>query len=297
MPSIELRLRVLVSVPSLRACATAQRVVLFAIAWLALPGWTQESQPDETKPNTPGLEFRRQFTVSRAVAWEQIYGLVRELKLGVETEDEHNGLLITDWVKLNASEGRPDLPSGKRKEGFTRGQFKLNVFVSPMHEPAVVQINAIVRLENYFGERSVALGDGMTEQWFFHCLEQRLGEEGRLYTRSSAACQPVAPATTTSEPTKGNETAGITAPELLYKATPIYPFADRTEKNGGPVILRVIVDELGTVNTIKVLKEPSGHQMTAAAAQAVRLWRYRPGLRRGCPILTFVIVTVNFKQR
>jgi TonB family protein len=271
--------------------------VVFVIACLVLPGWAQESQPDETKPNAPGLEFRRQFTVSRADAWEQIYGLVRELKLGVEKEDEHNGLLITDWVKLGASKSRPDLPSGKRKEGFTRGQFKLNVFVSPLHEPAVVQINAIVRLEDHFGARSVALGSGMTEQWFFDRLEQRLGEEGQLYTRSSAACKPVAPVTTTTEPIKSNETAGITPPELLYKESPIYPLADRNEGNRGAVIVRIIVDELGTVNTVTLLKEPSGRQLVAAAAQAVRLWRYRPGVRGGCPVPVYVTVTVNFLTR
>jgi TonB family protein len=272
-------------------------LVVFVIASLALSGWTQEAQPDETKPNAPGLEFRRQFTVSRADAWEQIYGLVRELKLGVEKEDKHNGLLITDWVKLGVSNGRPNLPSGKRKEGFTGGQFKLNIFVSPVHEPAVVQINAIVRLEDHFGARSVALGDGMTEQWFFDHLEQRLGEEGQLYTRSSAACQPVAPVTTTTVPIKSNETAGITPPELLYKESPIYPLADRNEGNRGAVIVRIIVDELGTVNTVTLLKEPSGRQLVAAAAQAVRQWRYRPALRGGCPVAVYVVVTVNFKQR
>lgn len=297
MVSIELPLEFSLLASSLRACAMMRQWVVAAMALLALPGWAQEAQPDETKPNAPGLEFRRQFTVSRADAWEQIYGLVRELKLGVKKEDEHNGLLITDWVKLGVSKSRPELPSGKRKEGFTKGQFKLNVLVSPLHEPAVVQINAIVRLEDYFGARSVALGDGMTEQWFFDHLEQRLGEEGQLYTRSSAACQPVAPVKTTTEPIKSNETAGITPPELLYKESPIYPLSDRNEGNRGAVIVRIIVDELGTVNTVTLLKEPSGRQLVAAAAQAVRQWRYRPGSRGGCPIPTFVVVTVNFKQR
>ncbi len=270
-------------------------LVVFVIACLALPGWAQNSQPDGTKPNAPGLEFRRQFTVSRADAWKQIYGLVRELELRVEKEDEHNGLLITDWIKLDASGGRPELPPWVRKEGFNTGQVKLNVFVSPLHEPAVVQVNAILRLENYSRARRVALGNGMMEQWFLDRLEQRLGEKGQLYTRSNAACQPVAPVTT--EPFKSIENGGITPPKLLHKERLIHPIADLNEGNRGAVIVKIVVDELGTVNTVTVLKEPSGHQLAAAAAQAVRLWRYRPALRMGCPIPVYVTVTASFGTR
>jgi protein TonB len=58
---------------------------------------------------------------------------------------------------------------------------------------------------------------------------------------------------------------------------PVYPEAARRKKVQGQVILQATVTKEGTVTDIHALRSPDP-RLTNAAIDAVRHWRYRPGL-------------------
>lgn len=297
MASIELRSSALLSTSSLSACATAQRVVLFAIAWLALPGWTQESQPDALAPNAPGLEYRRQFSRSSEELWNEVHALVSELKLAAAKENAHDGVLITAWTKLSRPENRPALPSELSKSHVKRGIYQLHIFVPRLAKPAVVQVNALLRFERGDGTSRTTIDEGSVERWLLDRLEQRLGEKGLLFDPARSSCAVQSEPMTLDEALAAGGPSGFVPPQVLHREVLLYPEADVRAGNSGKVIVQATVDELGTVTAVRVRGRPTGEQLRAAALLAVPFSRYRPASLNGCPVAVYVNETVNFKVR
>jgi periplasmic protein TonB len=81
--------------------------------------------------------------------------------------------------------------------------------------------------------------------------------------------------------------------KLIYKVNPVYPELARRARVSGDVILEAVIDEEGTVSTIKVL---SGHALlNNAAIEAVRQWKYSPTILSGEPVQVIATVTVMFR--
>ncbi len=79
---------------------------------------------------------------------------------------------------------------------------------------------------------------------------------------------------------------------LIYRVQPIYPPLARQAGIQGPVELRAIISQAGTIEKLVVLR---GHPMLVPAAiDAVRHWRYRPYLLNGEPIEVEIEITANF---
>jgi protein TonB len=86
----------------------------------------------------------------------------------------------------------------------------------------------------------------------------------------------------------------IQAPEKIHNVSPVYPQEAREARIEGPVILEAVIDKQGNVTDVQVLR---GLQMglDAAAADAVRQWKYTPTFYNGQPVEVILTVTVVFE--
>ena len=80
---------------------------------------------------------------------------------------------------------------------------------------------------------------------------------------------------------------------LIHEVSPEYPEAARRAKVQGTVVLDAIVGVEGTVTQLKVINGPEA--LSAAAADAVRWWRYEPYIVNGQPATVETTVAVKFR--
>jgi periplasmic protein TonB len=81
--------------------------------------------------------------------------------------------------------------------------------------------------------------------------------------------------------------------KLIYKVNPVYPPLAAKAHVSGTVVLEAVLNEEGSVSTIKVL---SGHVfLVDAAVQAVKQWKYSPTIMNGEPVPIIATVTVIFR--
>jgi TonB family protein len=80
---------------------------------------------------------------------------------------------------------------------------------------------------------------------------------------------------------------------LLRRVEPTYPDAAVRAHLEGTVILEAIIDEEGTVQSVKVLRPVP--LLTQAAVAAVEQWHYSPVMLNGRPVLAILTVSVTFK--
>ena len=81
---------------------------------------------------------------------------------------------------------------------------------------------------------------------------------------------------------------------LLEKTEPGYTQTARDSKTQGTVILSVRVNSDGIVDSVKVVDrlDPG---LDANAVDAVRRWKFKPGLKDGKPVAVAATVEVNFR--
>jgi TonB family protein len=85
----------------------------------------------------------------------------------------------------------------------------------------------------------------------------------------------------------------VKAPERVFAPDPVYPEEARMAHVQGVVILQTIIDTLGKVTNVRVLKGlPSG--LTEAAVAAVREWKFNPATLDGQPVAVYYMVTITF---
>jgi TonB family protein len=85
----------------------------------------------------------------------------------------------------------------------------------------------------------------------------------------------------------------VLAPVRVYAPDPHYPEEARHARVQGVVILQTIIDTVGNVTDVRVLKGlPSG--LTEAAVEAVSSWRFKPATLEGEPVAVYYLVTVSF---
>jgi len=86
-------------------------------------------------------------------------------------------------------------------------------------------------------------------------------------------------------------------PAYRLNRPPRYPRLARRRGWEGRVLLEVEVLQDGTVADV-VVSETSGYAvLDAAAAKAVRGWRFEPGIRFGRPVAMRVTVPVRFRLK
>jgi protein TonB len=100
-----------------------------------------------------------------------------------------------------------------------------------------------------------------------------------------------APPATAREPVRiGGE---IKSPTLLRRVEPAYPALALNAHVEGTVILEAIIDDNGTVRSVKVLRSVS--LLDKAAVAAVEQWSYSPVILNGRPVPVILTVVVSFR--
>jgi len=114
---------------------------------------------------------------------------------------------------------------------------------------------------------------------------------------------PIAPTTEFNEleappPPKVEETYEFYAveikPQVLQKVEPPYPDIARKAGIEGKVYVKVLVDTLGNVTTVQVLKS-SNPIFEQPAIEAAKKWKFKPGYQRDRPVRVWVAIPFIFK--
>jgi TonB family protein len=87
---------------------------------------------------------------------------------------------------------------------------------------------------------------------------------------------------------------GVSAPIPIYAPEPTYSEEARKAKFGGIVMLSIIVDAQGQVRDVHVVKR-LGLNLDEKAEEAIRTWKFKPGIRQGVPVPVHVLVEVSFR--
>jgi periplasmic protein TonB len=90
-----------------------------------------------------------------------------------------------------------------------------------------------------------------------------------------------------------NISQGVSQGLLMKKVQPVYPRTALTMRVEGTVQLMATISKSGDISGVKVLSGPS--QLSSAAAEAVKQWKYKPYLLNGEPVDIQTQVTVVFK--
>ena len=84
-------------------------------------------------------------------------------------------------------------------------------------------------------------------------------------------------------------------PQALHKVEPLYPQRARKQGVCGKVVLRFLVETDGHVSRPSVLEASPAGYFEQSALDAIRHWRFKPGLYRGRAVATWVVLPVQFQ--
>jgi TonB family protein len=86
----------------------------------------------------------------------------------------------------------------------------------------------------------------------------------------------------------------VSHPALVDKVEPSYTEEAREARVSGIVLASLAVDPSGKPQNVTVVKG-LGHGLDEKAVEAVRQWRFRPGMKDGMPVTVGIKVAVNFR--
>ena len=87
---------------------------------------------------------------------------------------------------------------------------------------------------------------------------------------------------------------GVTGPQILYKVEPEYTEEARKAKYQGTVVLAVVVDPDGLIRSVRVIRS-LGLGLDEKAMEAVKQWKFRPGMKDGRPVPVQASIEVTFR--
>jgi protein TonB len=87
-----------------------------------------------------------------------------------------------------------------------------------------------------------------------------------------------------------------TMPAPIYQPAPKYTDEALKAKIEGPVFVQVLIDEKGIPRDPTVAYSLD-NGLDKEAIKAVKLWRFKPGLRDGKPVSVSVILKIVFRLR
>jgi protein TonB len=88
----------------------------------------------------------------------------------------------------------------------------------------------------------------------------------------------------------------VAAGQKISGPNPTYPPGARQNRIQGTVVLQGIIDKQGNVSLLEIVDSPA-LDLSAAAIQAVRDWKYRPYTLQGEPIDVETTIQVNYTLR
>ncbi len=94
---------------------------------------------------------------------------------------------------------------------------------------------------------------------------------------------------------KGKEKVKVDVmPVAEKKVMPTYPEAAKKDHLQGKVTLNVLIDAKGRVEKVEVLKTDA-EVFNAAAIASAKEWTFKPALKDGKPVATWVTIPFQFK--
>ena len=87
---------------------------------------------------------------------------------------------------------------------------------------------------------------------------------------------------------------GVSAPAVASKVDPQYSRQARNANLEGTVVLNLVLQRDGTVRDVKVI-QPLGMGLDENAIEAVKQWKFRPGVKDGAPVNVAATVEVTFR--
>ncbi len=89
---------------------------------------------------------------------------------------------------------------------------------------------------------------------------------------------------------------GVTPPTVVQRIEPQYSEEARKARYQGTVVLEAIVRKDGTCDILRIVRS-LGFGLDENAIQALKQWRFRPGMRNGVPVDVALNIEVNFNLR
>jgi|SwirhisoilCB1_FD_contig_91_1852401_length_1288_multi_3_in_0_out_0_1 protein TonB len=89
---------------------------------------------------------------------------------------------------------------------------------------------------------------------------------------------------------------GVSPPSVVSRVEPQYSEEARKARYQGTVVLEAIVRKDGTVDILRVVRS-LGFGLDENAIQALKQWKFRPGMRAGIPVDVALNIEVNFNLR
>src|SRR3954471_4739586 len=118
------------------------------------------------------------------------------------------------------------------------------------------------------------------------------GPQTDVQSMSNAKPQLSGVAPQSPKPMRVRVSQGVTQGMVLSKVQPAYPPDARAARIKGSVIIAVVIDKNGSIESERLI---SGHPLLAPAAMdAVKQWKYRPYILNGNPVEVDTQITVNF---
>lgn len=108
------------------------------------------------------------------------------------------------------------------------------------------------------------------------------------------ASQPEAPAQT-KPPERIRVGGNVQATRLLTSVKPVYPQDAQDRGIEGTVLLRAVIGKDGALLSLSPVNSLVDPELTQAALDAVRQWRYQPTLLNGVPVEVVTTITINFR--
>jgi protein TonB len=86
-----------------------------------------------------------------------------------------------------------------------------------------------------------------------------------------------------------------TSPVSLSRKLPTYSLQARRMRAEGTVVIKVLVNERGTVDEVVLVNGAPGADLNESAMRAARSWTYRPATKGGVAVKVWKIEQVAFK--
>jgi len=87
---------------------------------------------------------------------------------------------------------------------------------------------------------------------------------------------------------------GVKAPTAIYTIDPEFSEEARRAKYQGEVMVQIIVDAQGNVQSPRVVR-PLGMGLDEKALEAVMKYKFKPGTKDGKPVAVYMTVAINFR--
>jgi TonB family protein len=189
--------------------------------------------------------------------------------------------LFNRAVAVNEKQGADDV-------GVAEPLLGLAAFYQKIGRPAAavpIYRRVIAVQEKHFGPEGKTLVDTLEQCACALAQDRKVGEADKM-TRRAALIE--------GKTGQGFVVAmeGVLMGEAVHKLQPPYPPEAKAQRISGAVLIRVEIDETGTVTGTKIICGPD--LLTAVSRETALKWRFNPTTLNGQPVKVIGVLTFNF---